>query len=412
MVITMNVLIVSDEDTKYGASNSLFYLVRELNNLGREDLHITVLLNKKKTLLQEKITKAGCKTIAFRHTAYMQSCPYNKLRLAAKYCIRGIQYLYDTTLGYKKIKKYIDFNVYDIVHCNSSRDILASMIAREYEKPLIWHIREFGDKDYECFSYVKNYVDIMNTTSDYMIAVSEAVKEHWIKKGIDDKKIIKIYNGVQPLESNYVSKHDCNDCYVRAVMVGSINNTKRQKDIVYAMAALPKMLQQTIRLDFVGDGSAKYIKEIKQLLKDNDLENNVRFLGYINEPEKVLYKYDLGIMCSKSEGFGRVTVEYMMAGLIVLASDSGANTELISDGVTGVLYKSGDIKSLSEKLIYILGNREVLFCLGERARIKALKMFNSKKNASEIYEVYQKCLKGNRANAKKDCNYRFKRISI
>ena len=38
----------------------------------------------------------------------------------------------------------------------------------------------------------------------------------------------------------------------------------------------------------------------------------------------------------KRQGFGRVTVEYMCAGLAVIASDCGANPELIQHDVTGI----------------------------------------------------------------------------
>ena len=94
------------------------------------------------------------------------------------------------------------------------------------------------------------------------------------------------------------------------------------------------------------------------------LEKNVRFLGYQKNFYEKLAGYDCGIMCSRSEGFGRVTVEYMMAGLPVLASDTGANAELIENGVTGLLYHFPDVENLKNELLYMLEHKKEVSDMG------------------------------------------------
>jgi len=98
-------------------------------------------------------------------------------------------------------------------------------------------------------------------------------------------------------------------------------------------------------------------------------------------------------MCSRSEGFGRVTAEYMHAQLGIIASDSGANPELIEDGVTGLLFKSGDAKSLADCIIRFYNNRELLIQLSHAAREKARREYTQHKNAENIYKIYQEILK-------------------
>ena len=97
----------------------------------------------------------------------------------------------------------------------------------------------------------------------------------------------------------------------------------------------------------------------------------------------------MGMMCSLSEGFGLVTVEYMMSQLCVIASDSGANPELVRDGACGLLYRYGDIDSLAEKLRYVLTHREEARAMGVRAREYACRYFTAERNAQEIYELYR-----------------------
>ena len=66
----------------------------------------------------------------------------------------------------------------------------------------------------------------------------------------------------------------------------------------------------------------------------------------------------IAVVASKSEAFGRVTIEAMSSSLLVVASDTGANTELISDKKNGLIYSHRSMSSFHEVLSYILSNFE------------------------------------------------------
>ena len=85
----------------------------------------------------------------------------------------------------------------------------------------------------------------------------------------------------------------------------------------------------------------------------------------------------------------------MHGQLGVIASDSGANPELIEDGVTGLLFKSGDAKSLADCILRLYNDRELLIRLSHAAKEKARKEYTQQKNAESIYQVYQEILRGN-----------------
>ena len=69
----------------------------------------------------------------------------------------------------------------------------------------------------------------------------------------------------------------------------------------------------------------------------------------------------IAVVASKSEAFGRVTIEAMLGGLVVVATDAGANSELIDNGKTGYLYPSGDYHKLYECIYKIQENRENMY---------------------------------------------------
>ena len=98
-------------------------------------------------------------------------------------------------------------------------------------------------------------------------------------------------------------------------------------------------------------------------------------------------------MASKGEAFGRVTVEYMANGLAVLASDTGANKEIIKNKGTGFIFDRNNLKSLIKTLKYMIDNpieTQNVACNGQK---EAYSRFTTDINASNIYEEYKKVLK-------------------
>jgi len=63
-------------------------------------------------------------------------------------------------------------------------------------------------------------------------------------------------------------------------------------------------------------------------------------------------------ICSRSEAFGRVTIEGLLSGCIVIGSNSGFTPEIIKDGKTGYLYEPYNPDSLATKIIFVNENRE------------------------------------------------------
>ncbi|MCM1155767.1 MAG: glycosyltransferase family 4 protein [Ruminococcus flavefaciens] len=388
----MHILFISDSDSKYGASQSMKQLISELLDYG-ENIEISVVLPLKSNLA-EYYRQLGCSVYKILYEPFYQSVPEQKWKMPVKYSIRGIEYLIGKWTGLFCLSKRLNMNSIDIIHSNSSREDLGAALALNYNKPLIWHIREFGDKDYRCFSFRKDYIELMNIAASEFIAVSEAIKKHWIKKGLDENKIIHIYNGVTT-DISVKSKYSKEDNHkLKLIMLGSICETKGQYQVINALGIMTEEEKKKITLDIVGEGRSKvYIKKLIKMVEEYGLSSSVKFLGYKKDFEKNISNYDCGMMCSKSEGFGRVTLEYMMAGLPVIASDAGANTEIVVNKENGFLYQLDNIPDLKEKIRYLLNNTELIETMGKKAKTYARTYFSSKLNAELIYKEYLKILK-------------------
>ena len=143
-----------------------------------------------------------------------------------------------------------------------------------------------------------------------------------------------------------------------------------------------------VYLDIIGWGNENYIKQIEREIEFLGLRKNVNLLGAKDDVGERLCNYQVGLMCSRAEGFGRVTVEYMHAGLGVIASKAGANEEIIENNVTGLLYTKGSVQELANKMREYFENRNVLSRCAKKGREHAENNFTKSINAKNIYNIY------------------------
>ena len=282
----------------------------------------------------------------------------------------------------------------DLIHTCNNRIDTGAIVAIRNKIPHVWHIREFGDLDYRVLHVRKDKIAFMNEGNNYFVAISDAVKHHWIKKGLLDNKITTIYNGfsVEKLKSRKIIKRSYKK--INAIFVGYIIKTKGQGQVIKALAKLPERIKESFHIDFYGDYSNAYYRYLKFLIKKYHLQKNISFCGFDIKIEEKLDQYNLAFMCSKSEGFGRVTIDYMLHQVPVIASNTGANQELIEDKVNGLLYEYNNIDDLADKIMYAYNN-EKLNDISKNAYQSAVEKYDLNKSGQDMYSLYQKILKIN-----------------
>ena len=133
------------------------------------------------------------------------------------------------------------------------------------------------------------------------------------------------------------------------------------------------------------------------ILKKKKMSDNVIFWNECDNVSQILSSMDVGLMLSKNEAFGRVTVEYMLQNLLVIATNTGANSELIADGVTGYIYQIGNYNELAKKMKKCIDNKNEMIRIAADGRKFAMQHFLSTENTKAVYAVYEEVLsEGNR----------------
>lgn len=340
----MKILFISGGDQQYGSFQMAVKLLEGTRKINK---------NVRFILITQTYGMLNDWCLAYNIENYVvpyKYCVYypekNKLKTLLKYMLKYISVTINNYIAVKKLEKLGIMNDIDIIHTNVNRDLLGNMLSKKYNIPNITYLREFSRAHFHLRLLYKNQIAFMNKYTARFVAVSRAVKNDWIEYGLAPSKVTVIYDGID-ITKYKVNQMTKNNNELRLVMCASIYEGKGQLEIVMAINPLIKA-GYNIFLDFYGASTnKKYYKRLLHYIDENRLAERIAFKGYTKELPKYLNRYNVGVVCSKAEGFGVVTVEYLASGLTVVASNTGANPELLNNGEFGYLYPLGNVKELS-----------------------------------------------------------------
>ncbi|RZJ34285.1 MAG: N-acetyl-alpha-D-glucosaminyl L-malate synthase BshA [Flavobacterium sp.] len=241
--------------------------------------------------------------------------------------------------------------------------------------------------------FYKTAVTFSINKSDVVTSVSQSLKEETYKLFNIKKEIHVIPNFIELEKSANASNIPCR----RSVLaregeriithISNFRKVKRIPDIIKIFDKIQKKIPA--RLMMVGDGPEK--EKAERLCRKLGIENKVIFFGNSNEIDRILSYSDLFLLPSETESFGLAALEAMAWGVPVISSNSGGLPEVNFNGVSGFLSNVGDVESMAENAIRILGNESVLAQFKNNA-LGVAKQFDIK-NILPLYEdLYKKAI--------------------
>ena len=387
----MKVLYFMNHADQGGAALALYDLLVEI----RDNPEIVpVVITGKNNRLNQMLSELGVENYSAPFKNFMSSSrkPEGVLKI-----LLGIRYIVGQFIAIRKIENIVDFSTIDIIHSNLNRIDIGAILAQKYNIPHIWHIREHADgTDFKLVSIKRKPIEYMNSFESRYVYISKSVKNVWEKKGLKTYGRCIIYDGVRT--ELYQSRHTKKNDRLRMIFLGGYAKKKGQEDLIEALKDLPQEIKNQLKIDFYGNGAEEYIRFLKKRVAQYGLAEVMTLFSYQQDIWKKVPEYDVGLTCSKAEGFGRVTVEYMMSGLCAIASDGGATPEIIQDGVTGILYETSNKEALRDAIIWASNNQKAVQKIGENAAKSARQKFSMKKHAEEVKKLYYEVLKDARTN--------------
>ena len=237
----------------------------------------------------------------------------------------------------------------DLVYSNSSVFAAGALAAAELNLPHVWHLREFGRRDYDLAPDLgTRFARLGFRSADAVVCVSHALRRALLGRRPPAHSRV-IYNGVAT-EAEFDARRRAAGAGsgrrppFTFVLVGRFRPSKGQ-DVALRAFARVAASNPAVRLNLVGGaggtGDQAYYDHCRELAGSLGVTNRVEFWGYIPDPERAFLAADAALMCSRSEAMGRVTAEAMSCGRPVIGYAAGGTPELIDDGTTGRLYSGG-----------------------------------------------------------------------
>ena len=231
----------------------------------------------------------------------------------------------------------------------------------------------------------------------FVIAISEAVKEHLIKDfGVSLDKIMLVHNGIDVTTSQVPgpTSHELKESYGlnAGPVVGIIARLSEVKGHKFLLAAMKKVLEEIPEAQLLSIGEGKIKKDLENLAKNLKLEKKVKFVPAVSDTAEALSIMDVFVMPSLQEGLGLSVMEAMRAGVPVVASAVGGIFSLVKDNETGILVKPKDSAALASAIIELLKNKTRAAQLSAQAKDLIVNEFSLEKMVQETEKVYQLCL--------------------
>jgi len=235
--------------------------------------------------------------------------------------------------------------------------------------------------------------------ADCFVAISSEIEAALVRCGFPAERITRLPNGVDT--SRFGSGADkastrkalgMRDDATIAIFVGRLVNEKGLGYLLDAWADVSAIHPEAI-LYIIGDG---YLAgELHSKVDELGIGKFVVFTGEVSNVHEYMRASDLFVLPSLSEGLSNTLLEAMATGLPVVGTKISGNTDLIDDGVNGIVVEPGDSGWLASALKTMVGDAAVRERMGEASRV----MIDRGYSLEHVATTYERIFAGERGAA-------------
>jgi len=180
-------------------------------------------------------------------------------------------------------------------------------------------------------------------------------------------KIITIYNGLNVDNLKFLSEEEAKifiESKIPAfsakladsagkkhsILIGTVANLYRNKGLEYLILAAKKLKNKGLDWQFVIIGEGPERSKIENLIKKNNLENNMFLTGFISDAFECLKAFNLFVLSSVKEGQPWTILEAMAAQMPIVATNIAGIPEMIENEKSGLLVEPADADALANAI--------------------------------------------------------------
>ncbi len=312
--------------------------------------------------------------------------------------VRSSSYL--NVFNILKLKKFLESKQIEIIHTQFSKDLWTI-------SPALWlikkHIPLVFTKQLGSFIIKKDLLHrLIYRRIDKAIAISQIIKNNLLETTpLEEEKIIIIHNVIDIEKynpDNYKRKTIrkqlaiSDDVFV-FTNVARLSPGKGQDIVIKSISMIKEQLKNVLFV-FVGEAEESekfYESYLKLLVKENGLDDLIKFLGFRKDIPEILAMSDAFIFPSYAEAFGISLVEAMASGLPNIVCKADGVLDIIIENETSLTFERNDIETLGQNILLLLNNKELREKLRENS-IKRAKDFSFDSYNKKIIRLYSDLL--------------------
>jgi len=258
------------------------------------------------------------------------------------------------------------------------------------------------DITYRNFIYQKLWVNFFIRKMDKLICVGQETVRVAKEKGLDEKKLVFIPNGVDT--EKFCEPHMKEE--LEKIIGEKLNNRKIilstgrlavHKGVDWFSENVIPMLPDNVLFVVAGDGAKR--KDIEKIIEQRGVQNKIKMLGRVSDKDlKILYNTaDIYVKPNikvegTMEGFGLVAIEAASCKLPVIASNLEGLKDAIKDGENGFLVESENAQAWIGKINELLASDEMRKSFGEKARQYVIENYSWEKISRRYLEEINKLI--------------------
>ena len=222
---------------------------------------------------------------------------------------------------------------------------------------------------------------------DRVITVSKDL-EDWIvgRVGIPQSKVLHIYNGVDTERFSPAQNERSDDA---EFVIGSVTRFAEIKDPLNVITAYLDLRERFPLASLVMIGDGPLYDQAADMLESHGVASSECLIGFRGDVTEYLKSMSVFVLGSKREGISNTVLEAMATGLPVVATNTGGNKELVTDGATGFLVPTEDPGAIAAAISRYLEDPSLAARHGQEARRTAENRFSVETMVGQYICVYR-----------------------
>ena len=206
-------------------------------------------------------------------------------------------------------------------------------------------------------------------------------------KLIPKSKINIIYNGIDLEEYDNLDDTPIYERKAGEVIIGNAGRLSEEKGQTTLIELAKILKEKNYRFKILIAGKGKLRSKLVKYAKSLGVENEVEFLGFVDNIRSFNRNIDIFVLSSVYEGFGYVLVEAMAAETPVVAFDINSSNEIVNNNYSGLLVEKNNLKELAARVETLIKNPKLRKEYGKNGRSDVEKNFTFSKSLELVEDL-------------------------